>query len=236
MDGWLVYGSVNDQIVNRLDPLKLPYVILGDHRCVHPISSANVDHVAVGRMAVEHLASLGHRRIAFLGGSMRFVYQEQTRRGFCNARKEMGTDDDERLLTDHTVWSKSDPIMGMIYESNREHVLEWVRSIAPTALLSSEPNWGPEMYRVLRQAQIEVPVDMSLLACEPDSVGAKSQNFTRLELPMAEVGRQGARLLRKMTLNPRMEPATVMIPPSLIQGWSTCPPRDTGVRQPKTTA
>ena len=92
VDGWLLYGAVNDEAVNRLKSAPLsgvPHVILGDHRCTQPVHSVNVDHATVGRLAAEHLASLGHRRIALFGGGKWFVYQEQIIKGFRAAVKEL---------------------------------------------------------------------------------------------------------------------------------------------------
>src|ERR671927_271833 len=39
MDGWLLYGAVDDATVSRLQAGKLPYVVLGDHRCTRPVAS-----------------------------------------------------------------------------------------------------------------------------------------------------------------------------------------------------
>src|ERR1051326_730620 len=72
VDGWLVYGALDDAIARRLRAMGLPCVILGDHRCTQPVDSVNVDNFVVGRLAVQHLASLGHRRIAFFGSDMRY--------------------------------------------------------------------------------------------------------------------------------------------------------------------
>src|ERR1041384_1532449 len=52
VDGWMVYGCPDDDaVVHRLQPTKLPSVILGDRRCTQPVHSVNVDNEAVGRLA-----------------------------------------------------------------------------------------------------------------------------------------------------------------------------------------
>src|ERR1041384_1689589 len=45
-DGWLLYGAVDDAAANRVKAGKLPYVVLGDHRCTRPVASADIDYVA----------------------------------------------------------------------------------------------------------------------------------------------------------------------------------------------
>ena len=226
VDGWLLYGAVNDEVVNRLKPGKLPYVILGDHRCARPVHSVNVDHEAVARLAVEHLASLGHRRIGFFGGGTRHVYEEQTLAGFHAAIDEEGLDGDERLISSGSLWDRWDHQAEFWSPANSELVLEWLRNAGPmpTALFTPEFDWADGICRVLRQAQIEVPKQISILGYEPVSHAARTQNFTRIELPMMEVGRQGALLLHRIASKQPMESAELKISPSLIEGWSTCPP------------
>src|SRR5262245_28125176 len=98
VDGWLLYGAVDDGVVSRMQAGKLAYVILGDHRCTRPVASAEVDYVAVGRLAVQHLASLGHRRIACLQSNQTLGYRRRMLEGFRAAINELGLDDDERLI------------------------------------------------------------------------------------------------------------------------------------------
>ena len=258
VDGWLLHGAVNDEVVNRLKsaPLnELPYVILADHSCTQPacvadprsaegfpttpkrfvatasgearatsawrrpVYSVNVDNAAVGRLAAQHLASLGHRRIGFIGGSMRFAYQQRTLEGFRAALKELGLEDDERLITNHSSWYR--PGEELVIESSRELFIEWLRDIGPTALFVPEFDSAAKWCRVLIQSKVEVPKEISLLACEPVSLAAKSQNFTRIELSMDEIGRQGAALLHRIVSKLSVESSEIKISPALIEGWST---------------
>jgi len=234
VDGWLLYGDVNDEVVNRLKLFKLPCVILGDHRCKQSAHSVNIDNFAVGRMAVEHLASLGHRRIGYMGGGSQHLYQEQTLHGFLAARNDFGLDRDDQLITDHSFWGA--PPEELIFEAHPERVMEWLRKSGakPTALFSPELIWAPEICRVLKSAGMDVPKDVSILACQPASGMARSQKFSRIELPMAEVGRQGAMLLHRIVSGERVDSSELKISPSLVEGWSTCPLRIQHMLEEKT--
>jgi len=223
VDAWLLYGTVNDEVVSRLKTGKLPYLIAGDHRCTQPVHCVTVDYKALGRLAVQHFASLGHRRIAFFIGGTWFVYQEQTLAGFRAALKEFGLDEDERLIGEISAWH--DPAAGHIVQWER--AVQWLKNAdpMPTAVFSPELNWAAELCRALKQSGLEVPNDVSLLACESVFHEGSTQNFSRIGLPMTEVGRQGALLLYKLVLQPDMKPNDVMIAPSLSEGWSTGPAR-----------
>jgi len=65
VDGWLLVGRVNDELVRIVKALGRPFVALGDHECSDPVNSVMVDNEAVGRMAVQHLATAGHKCIGF---------------------------------------------------------------------------------------------------------------------------------------------------------------------------
>jgi len=158
VDGWLLYGAVNDEVANRLKTAPLngvPFVVLGDHRCTQSVHCVNVDNSAVGRLAAHHLASLGHRRIGFMGGTMHHAYQKQTLKGFRAAVRELGLDDHERLITDHSSWG----------QPGRKSTIEWLRNAGPTALFLPDFEWTAGTWRFLKQFQIEVPKDISLLGC-----------------------------------------------------------------------
>ena len=61
------------------------------------------DHRAAG-LAVHHLASLGHRRIGFVGGPARYVVVQRKLDGFHQALVETGVDVDEHLVL-NTIFS-----------------------------------------------------------------------------------------------------------------------------------
>ena len=218
LDGWLLYGAVNDEVVSRLKRGKLPSVVLGDHRCTRPVPSVNVDHVASGRLAAEHLAKLGHSRIGFVGGSMQFVYQEQMLAGYRAGVREFRLDEDERLVVG--VNYRTDPTLNGLKV--------WLRNLKqqPTALFSTEPGVSDRLLRALRELEIEVPRDLSLLACEVADSGAINSDLTRIEWPITELGRQGALLLHRCVVERPPARREIKLSPGLVERHSTCAPNN----------
>ena len=213
VDAWLVYGGVNDEVLNHLNPAKLPYVILGDHRCTKPVHSINMDHVAVGHLAAQHLAAKGHRRIGFIGGTMRFVYQKETLRGFRKGVREMGLDEDKKLIA--SIDFQGDP--------NLDGLKMWMRNLAdrPTAIFSPESGTTERIFRTLREMNIEVPHKMHFLDTEFAATEPPSPCLSRISLSFESIGRQGALQLRRMVSQPRMTPGEIRIAPALIEGLGT---------------
>lgn len=217
VDGWLVYGAVDDGAMTRLKSAPLntvPSVVLGDHQCRQPVHSVNFDNAAVGRQAAQHLASLGHRRILYFGTGTAYIYQQQTLSGFRAAVKELGLDDDGRLIGNISLWNNSD----------RETAGKWLQrgGLAPTALFAPEWDSMVDAWHLLKQWRLEVPGDLSLIGCEQASKTARDRNLTRLEMPISEAGSQGVSMLRELASMPRdcVRPMTVKIPARLVEGWS----------------
>src|ERR1051326_7041675 len=161
LEWWLVYGHANDEVVNHLKNSRLPTVILGDHRCTQPVHSVNLDNEAVGQLAVRHLATLGHRRIAFLGSNMRYVYERETLAGFRAAVRELGLDGDERLIANLSLWPDS-PVKRLIECLGNADPM-------PTAVFASEFDWASWVHVMLKEAEIEVPDQISVLGYETAS-------------------------------------------------------------------
>jgi len=215
VDGWLVYGPMDDEIVSRLKRGRLPFVIVGDHRCTQPVNCVHMDNAAVGRLAAQHLASRGHRRVAFLAGNPAYVYQPEMENGFRVARKEFGLDEDEGLILDLRRW---------VGESR---LMEWLQNAEPrpTAFFASEFDLAADVCRILKNAGMVVPDDISVLGYELGQLGPKSKDISRIEAPMTEVGRQGAALLHRIVAEPGQPPREVKIAATLAEGRSVVPPQ-----------
>jgi len=214
VDGWLLYGIVHDEVVNRLKAGQLPCVILGDNRCRQSVPSANIDNFAVSQLALRHLAALGQRRIGYFAfGDL--PHQQQIATGFRAARKELGLEGDEGLIVPPLL------LEGVRDDLKGQAIVEWIRSSGATAVFAADPVWVSVLARSLRQAGIEVPQQVSLMGCETPSLAVAEQDFTRIELPMVEVGRQGALLLHRLATGTQKDSDEIKVAPTLVEGWST---------------
>jgi len=89
VDGLLMAAAAGDAaaLVQRLAPMRVPTVVVD--RAVPGLVAdlVRVDHEGGARLAVEHLLSLGHRRIACLAGPSEFAVSRARTAGW---RKERG--------------------------------------------------------------------------------------------------------------------------------------------------
>jgi DNA-binding LacI/PurR family transcriptional regulator len=101
---WVEHGAVDAVVVLDLYPaddrlavlaeLQLPAVLLGGPRDALPFSNVYVDSALGARQAVDALADLGHRRLAYVGGPRRLLHSQTRSKAFlarCASRGCTGT-------------------------------------------------------------------------------------------------------------------------------------------------
>jgi len=99
VDGILI-GSVSrtDTIASELYRSGFPVVLYNRRTDDDEMNYVVLDNGKGSRMAVRHLAELGHRRIAFISGSPEYSTFQQRYAGYAAALRELGLEFDERLV------------------------------------------------------------------------------------------------------------------------------------------
>ena len=122
--------------------------------CVHS------DLVGCSRLPVRHLHTLGHRRIAFIGGSMRT--SDASRRGqyFLKELRELGLTDDPAYHVD----------CGFDAESGERAVLRMLSGLDrrrwPTAMFAFNDLVALGAMKQLKQMGLRLPEDMAIIGCD----------------------------------------------------------------------
>jgi LacI family transcriptional regulator len=180
-------------------------------------ASANVvafDNVAIGRTLVEHLAGLGHRRIAQLGGPPGRTTSSDHRRGVVEGMERAGLEVDERLALDGAF------TRGGAYAAAGELIESGVEF---TAIIGGNDQMAIGALAALRDAGVSVPGDVSVAGVGDIPVAADLvPALTTVRLPLEEAGRQALSL----AFAPQGSAKTVTLPHKLIV-------RDSTARAPK---
>lgn len=91
VDGvFLLDLRVDDPRIRLVEELGLPAVTVNHPQTASPFPAVNVDDVPAVRAAIEHLVSLGHRRIGHVSGPPGFVHSAARRRAWADALKAAG--------------------------------------------------------------------------------------------------------------------------------------------------
>ena len=153
----------------------------------HPeLPSVAIDDTAGGRLAVEHLLELGHRRIAFVGDD------EESPWGFqSSARRRVG------------AAAAVAEAGGRLIVRRGPHDREHARSLAarllalddpPTAIFAGSDLQAVGVLEAAEAASVDVPGDLSVIGFD-DVELARYVGLTTVAQPLESSGAQGARLL-----------------------------------------
>ncbi len=182
VDGVLVINPrVTDPRLEELDRIDLPAVVVGDTREQSDLSCVWTDDEDAAHIAVEHLARLGHRHVARIGGDPELLHFAIRERAFKaaaqDARVKMNA---ETLDADATA-----------AERVRELAAAPVNPL--TGVIVEDIEFAVHLTGALRQLGISVPGDISVLAWD-DSPAATllTPALTVLHRDITEYGRLAA--------------------------------------------
>jgi len=182
--------------------------------------TVKVDSVLGGRLAADHLLSLGHRRIAIIHGPVVRSTGAERLQGYLSALREAGVRPDPALIREGNF--KAD--------SGRElahRLLEL--SSPPTALFCTNNLMTVGALQTLGEWGVRIPQDLSLVGYDDMEWWTLTHPpLTTVGQPVYELGREAMRLVLAQIQTPRRRrPQRVVLKPELILRDSCGPPRGT---------
>jgi len=163
-----------------------PIMVVGATFPDHRVHSVDTDNVALARRAVEHLASLGHRRVAFVGAQGQVSNDRDRVRGFLEACAVAGLPVDPAHVLRNAGWRLDDAGRAAL-----ERVLTGDRP--PTALFAAGYHFALDAYTTAQAAGLSIPSDLSVIGVDdPPSASHLSPPLTTFRQPLVEIGRLAA--------------------------------------------
>jgi LacI family transcriptional regulator len=193
-------------------------VVLVNRTMEHaPVASVTGDeHLGIG-LAVSHLASLGHREIAYVGGDAEASTGLARYRAFVERLREEGLPLDPDLVA-HADRFHEEPGAAAFAE-----LLD--RGKRFTAVVAANDRLALGCYDVLRDRGLRVPRDVSVTGYN-DMLFADRFDppLTTIRIPHDQIGVQAAQLLLDAMGDGESPAMTVRLAPSLVVRKSTAPP------------
>lgn len=184
-------------------------------------TSIAVDQNEGAKLAVEHLLSLGHRRIAYVSTSLEHEPQtDETRyEGYV------------RTLQAHGIDAKGMPGLRLKADGQRspealkEEMIGLLRSPSrPTAIFAASDFTAIEVMEAADAAGMEIPGDLSLVGFDDIAVAGLSRiALTTVAQPLAELADRAVR--QAIALPTARRPKSVLLPPRLVVRGTTAPLR-----------
>jgi LacI family transcriptional regulator len=219
IDGVLLVPSSNSGASLRLlRSHRVPVVVL-DRRVPSPrVDEVRSDSEAGAFQLVSHLIELGHRRIAMLSGRRNISTSADRVSGYRRALTEAGIPYEERLVR----------YEGFGVEGGLRMARELLQaSPRPTAMFGANNFIAFGAIRALREAELRVPDDMSVVAFDDLPEDWIIDPFlTVVEQRAYEMGKQAAELmLERLAGDGRPKRRSIILPVDLIVRRSTASPR-----------
>jgi LacI family transcriptional regulator len=136
----------------KLRNVPLVFVDVGPPR--PHVSNIRIDYLHGIRQAVQHLAALRHKRIAFITGPLRLPSAVARRDAFAHSMREIGLEVDKRLVVEgtHTTEGGMAALTQLL-----------AGSVKPTAVLCSNDMTAIGVMRKSYELRIIIPRDLSLV-------------------------------------------------------------------------
>lgn len=196
VEGLIVVANwlfVNIDVLGDLEKSNLPTVMIGRESAKNSVSSVMVDNELGAYAAVEHLHSLGHRKIAFIRGPKTLGDSAPRWKGVRTFAKEHGLDIDSRLTVD--LPGSRDPISS--FDAGYKLTEDMLQTKRPfTALMAFDDMTAFGAVRALIGAGRRVPEDCSVVGF--DNVAASNlctPSLTTIRQPMEAMGAMGASIV-----------------------------------------
>ncbi len=173
-------------LLGDLEKSSIPTAIIGCELKTESISSVIVDNELGGRMALEHLHSLGHRKIAIMRGPKALTDSSPRWRGISKCAKEFGLELDARLIVE--LPESRDPMSS--FESGMKLTEDLIRQKRPfTAMLAFDDMSAFGAIRALTRAGVGVPEQCSVVGFDDVLTSALyTPALTTVRQPMEAMG------------------------------------------------
>lgn len=207
---WLAATGVPTVLVERT-------ATVGPHHAV--LESVSSDHALGATMGVQHLLSLGHRKVGAVL-SKGSPTSRHILRGWRDALTEAG------VAPADTVETLLPGLRSAEFDAALDEVLDRCLSTGTTALLVHADSEAMALVQRCEERHLTVPGDLSVVAYDDEVAGLFSPPLTAVRPPRRSIGRAAVDLVVARFADPGRPTHRVVISPSLRVRESTAPPRD----------
>ncbi|RYG36252.1 LacI family transcriptional regulator [bacterium] len=216
-DGIIVVAPPTDSdLLPALASLGHPIVSVSGSLSVKGVPSIDVDDADGGRVLMDHLIGLGHRRIAHITGHPNLLSAEKRRQAYLDALGGNGIE----FRADYLRTGYYSPDSGY---ANARALLSLPEP--PTAIFAGNDEIAFGVLEAAHKLGVSVPDWLSVAAVDDRPLASLIRpSLTTLHQPFDVVGREATRLLIRLIDGDKSTPETLTFHPELVIRDSTAPP------------
>lgn len=189
VDGLIVVANwlfVDIHVLADLNKAEIPTVTIGWEIPGERVSFAMVDNEAGGRLALEHLHQLGHRKIAYLRGPKRLIDSGPRWRGIQKFAQSAKLEIDPSLVLQLPEVFDANASFEQGYRLTEELLLKKKKF---TAVLAFDDLTALGAIRALAKAGLRVPEDCSVIGFDDVAIsGLSAPSLTTVRQPLEVMG------------------------------------------------
>ena len=212
----LMTGKLSEELQQQVAAESLPIVVALEmiENCALP--HVQIDNIAAGVQAVNHLIGLGHERIAYISGPDGEVMSARRRIGYRQAMQAANL----AILPGYEQ-------QGTFELHSADEACRHLMSLPtpPTAIFFANDEMALGAIKLLTQMGYRVPEDVSVVGFDNLFWGEVSQpSLTTIDQPRLLVGQEAFRILLA-TINGQQPKHTIVLPTELCIRESTTAPK-----------
>ncbi|WP_223589402.1 LacI family DNA-binding transcriptional regulator [Neobacillus bataviensis] len=214
VDGIILLNSkVEDKVISYLREMVFPFVVIGKpFKDAEEITHVDNDNVRAMRETTEYLIDYGHRKIAFIGGSLELMVTVDRLDGY------------KQALNNANIPIKNEYILHgeFLREGGQEAVSELMAlEQRPTALVVVDDLMALGVLSTLDELGVKVPEEISVVSFNNVLLSEMSKPpLTSMDINIFDLGYQATRSLIEIIEN-RTEPTKrIVIPHKLVERQS----------------
>lgn len=192
-----------------------PVVLVSRTSTIAEVDTVNDDGETGAALAVDHLVSLGHRRIVHLDGGGAFTSAAR-RKGYRQAMERHGLEP-MVVPSEHTDSAGLAAVQKLLNLFSRNNF--------PTALVCGNDFNAVGAMSALEEAGLRVPEDVSVVGYDNTSLAAlRHVALTTIDQPRNQMGRLAVEALTERVRDGRTEPVRRRLQPCLVVRSTTAAP------------
>ncbi|KJC64248.1 LacI family DNA-binding transcriptional regulator [Agreia bicolorata] len=209
------YADITERLI-RLKQRGIPAVLVDRSSPDGEFSSVSVDDLAGGRLAVDHLISLGRRRLAFVGGPMGIRQVADRLEG---ARAAVAAHPDVSLEV-----IEIDALSVLAGRAAGADIVGRAPALRPDAIFAANDlvSMGLLQAFAMQGADVAVPGQIALIGYDDiDFASAAVVPLSSIRQPSALIGKTAVEILLAEVQDPSSPPRHVVFQPELVVRAST---------------
>ena len=217
VDGIVACEVRGEAFLERLTAAKVPVVLVSSSLDSNSVDSVEIDNRRGSKEAVKHLVSLGHTRIAHIGGPQASRPASARRLAYAEAMAESGlaTPSGCAVARGWRLEDGYDAMQALLCSAEATSAVFAASDLLALGALQATVATG-----------LAVPGDISIVGFDDIALAAQSvPGLTTARVPLVDMGKIAVDLLRQKTEGDRTVSIKVTVPVELVVRDSTAVPR-----------